>query len=690
MNLGMARILVIACLSFLAAGTGESLEGRKWIPVGPTAGWRMLPDRSNPNLWYSADYDNLYRSVDGAMSWAKNRMPRAYRFHVHPFDSTLYAQGPGLHPNSNEYFIRISRDGGNSFLLTGVTHLLDFYPDPLNSNTLYQSDHKDIYRSTNLGSSWQKIPVMFTPSQTFGCSAISPYVDEVLPSPFAPGSLYITVGLTDCPVQSGRSVHASFILGSHDGGATWKEEFISRSDEFHLVFDSATPDRAYAYSRGGPQDIAMLTADGWHAYPGPPCPDRAECSILNLAVMPRQSRQLLVLQRSSWKTLESQYKFCFTTSEGAGWAATDSPFYGDLDSMFLSDTQPLYQLVSSSGGIYRKDKEWKPANHGFESPLNFYRVLAWKQTVYAFQEITAGYVLFRSRDGGDSWRDLRFQLPKGQLQQLALDPKDPKHLIVEMGRGKFYADPASLRSGHFYASYDGGDSWTFLFRIKAGGSFGDLIVFDPVHAGTVFFSVAGNVYKSQQGGMHPKPLRFRWGESRQIYFNPRQIYVDPRKPDTVFFVSSRLFQSNDGGKTTYDSGQGLVGVDQGDEAGFMSALESDGYLLENDDAVILRSSSGGNDWRAISYLRAGRSGGNDPPGAGPFYSSDSRRTHFIGVCHGGLFESTDSGRTWKRINLELPIRKIDRLVMDLSDPSLGPLYVATESSGIWKAVNQTP
>ena len=310
--------------------------------------------------------------------------------------------------------------------------------------------------------------------------------------------------------------------------------------------------------------------------------------------------------------------------------------------------------------------------------IPFSRIKAGKRNLYAYD--LYGYLLYRSRDAGKTWQDLRFRLPKGIVVTLAIDPNNPEHLILEMARGNLYN--SRFRRGEFYSTDDGGDSWRFLFRMKRAGDHTDLIAFDPMHPGTVLFSAKLQILKSTEGGLHPKQLL--WQDSRGINGIVKQIFFDPRKPDTVFFVNHTLYQSNNGGKTVYFSGQGLPSLAEGsggDSAAFIASTENGEYLVENDDAQVLRSTNGGTRWHLFSQMNSHAHNQI----CGPFYAMDRQRTRFIAVCKGRLFESNEAGRHWKRINSEIPGRRYNRYVTDISDPLLSRLYV-TMYTGIWKAV----
>ncbi len=372
--------VVFYILILMIEVNAQGAEARTWINVGPVRGGAIFPDRSDPNRWYSFSYPAIYSTINGGRLWEKIPGPTTFGLTFHPFDATLYIAGRGSNPN--EYSLLVSRDQGRSFVRTGTFAWgLRLYTDPLNSNTLYQIGYqsRNLYRTTDLGRQWQQITVSFTPSQTFGCSASAYSIIDVLASPFEHNSVFASISLDNCPYVNNRRINVSFIVASRDGN-TWKEEFVRKAAPFRLFFDSATPNRAYGYSEYGGQ-IVVLTREGWQNFPEPPCPKRMHCGVQIVAVVPRQSDQLVVVQKRYTgpdpDPAQSEFKICVTSNHGGDWTITDSPFTENLFFLYVSDTQPAYQLAAEGGnrgyggyhyggGIYRKDTDWQPANRGFE------------------------------------------------------------------------------------------------------------------------------------------------------------------------------------------------------------------------------------------------------------------------------------------------------------------------------------
>jgi photosystem II stability/assembly factor-like uncharacterized protein len=103
---------------------------------------------------------------------------------------------------------------------------------------------------------------------------------------------------------------------------------------------------------------------------------------------------------------------------------------------------------------------------------------------------------YASTDGGDSWTatgwDLPPSTPSGLLSDMAADPCQPGHLLASFGG---YAEPGLL-----YNSTDYGATWQAVdVNPPSGVTWINSIAFDPATPGTVYLATNG-VYKSTDSG----------------------------------------------------------------------------------------------------------------------------------------------------------------------------------------------
>jgi photosystem II stability/assembly factor-like uncharacterized protein len=108
----------------------------------------------------------------------------------------------------------------------------------------------------------------------------------------------------------------------------------------------------------------------------------------------------------------------------------------------------------------------------------------------------AGGGIWESKDSGASWAPCTDSMPSLAIGAIAFDPSNAQQVYAGSGEGNFYA---SLGAG-VYRSMDGGTTWTV--RASApflGLGFYDLVV-DPKDPATLYGATTGGFYKSTNNG----------------------------------------------------------------------------------------------------------------------------------------------------------------------------------------------
>ncbi|MBZ5582318.1 MAG: hypothetical protein LAQ30_08975 [Acidobacteriia bacterium] len=163
--------------------------------------------------------------------------------------------------------------------------------------------------------------------------------------------------------------------------------------------------------------------------------------------------------------------------------------------------------------------------------------------------------VYRSTDGGRTWRKVLDRGPETGAADLALDPQNPRVIYAAMWNAKrppysAYGPIEGPGSGLF-KSTDGGDSWNPLSGHglpegqwgRAGVAADGRRVYAVVDAAR-----AAGLYRSDDAGA-------TWTRasadsrivSRAWYFGT--IAIDPQNPDTVYVPNVALYKSSDGGRT---------------------------------------------------------------------------------------------------------------------------------------------
>jgi photosystem II stability/assembly factor-like uncharacterized protein len=179
--------------------------------------------------------------------------------------------------------------------------------------------------------------------------------------------------------------------------------------------------------------------------------------------------------------------------------------------------------------------------------------------------------IYRSTDGGATWRRVLYVNPTTGASDVAMDPQDPN--IVYAGMYDYLRQPWHFRSGGpgsgLYRSTDGGVTWQKLTdpALKNGLPGARLIgrsgisihLKDPriVYA-LIEAQEDGVLWRSDDRGITWKIVNSeRRINNRPFYYT--QVRVDPVDPNRVYTLSGTFNVSTDGGRTFGQSGGRMFG-----------------------------------------------------------------------------------------------------------------------------------
>ena len=166
--------------------------------------------------------------------------------------------------------------------------------------------------------------------------------------------------------------------------------------------------------------------------------------------------------------------------------------------------------------------------------------------------------IFKTEDGGETWERILFVDENTGASDIAIDPKNPNHLLV--GMWSIHINTWGLRSGGsgggVYRSKDGGETWEAM-KTKGlpGGKenpVGKTAVAishsNPNIVYALFEMDSPALYRSENFGE-------TWTlQTRNHDINERAPYytrmaVSPNNPDEIYFLNVKFIKSTDGGKT---------------------------------------------------------------------------------------------------------------------------------------------
>jgi len=219
--------------------------------------------------------------------------------------------------------------------------------------------------------------------------------------------------------------------------------------------------------------------------------------------------------------------------------------------------------------------------------------------------------VFKTTDGGKTWRKVLFTNEKSGVADLIIDSKNPNKLIAAIWEHK--RDPWFFTSGGsgsgLYISYDGGETWTKKTS-KDGLPEGDLgriglaiAESDPSIVYALIESKKNGLYKSTDGGFTWKLINEKSDiGNRPFYYS--DIFVDPKNENRVYSVFTYVNVSEDGGKNfemlmpAYNTSRGV----HPDHHAWWIHPQNPNYILDGNDGGLNISRDRGKTWNFVQTL----------------------------------------------------------------------------------------
>lgn len=283
---------------------------------------------------------------------------------------------------------------------------------------------------------------------------------------------------------------------------------------------------------------------------------------------------------------------------------------------FTTGETELRGNIMPGNGVYKSTdagKTWKSV--GLKQVQNFSRVRIDPSdcnTVFVggfgrYSGASADRGVYKSADGGATWRKVLYRDPKSGAVDISIDPKNPKTVYAALWEA--WRKPWGMSSGGpgsgLFKSVDGGEHWIELTRnpgMPAGidGKIG--VSISPVDGNRVYAIVEnrdGGVFVSDDAGATWK----RTNDSRDLRqraFYYSRITADPKVKDRVYVTNVQFFRSDDGGKTFKTK----IKVPHGDNHDLWIAGNDNQRMIEANDGGANVSVNGGQTWTRQDYPTA--------------------------------------------------------------------------------------
>jgi photosystem II stability/assembly factor-like uncharacterized protein len=322
--------------------------------------------------------------------------------------------------------------------------------------------------------------------------------------------------------------------------------------------------------------------------------------------------------------------------------------------------------IEPGGGIYKSTdggKTWKLV--GLEKTQHIGRIvvhptnpnIVYVAALGAAWKANPQRGLYKTSDGGATWMLAKFIDDSTGFVDVAMDPSNPEVLYAssyQLLRGPYFVKSGGKGSG-LWKSTDGGTTWT---QITGGG-------FPETNKGRIGIAISRSqpniVYTLVEADSNPnpnptkgaKPQKQKSGlyrsgdsgktwtfmndhDSRPFYYS--QVRVDPKDPNRVYWSSTPVLYSDDGG-TTARTAAGGVHVDH--HAMWIDPNDSE-HIIIGDDGGVSQSWDRGGNFEFLNTLPIGQ-----------FYAVSYDFSVPYNICGGAQDNGTWCGPSRRKGNVPL-------------------------------------
>jgi photosystem II stability/assembly factor-like uncharacterized protein len=434
----------------------------------------------------------------------------------------------------------------------------------------------------------------------------------------------------------------------------------------------------------------------------------------------------LGVAENSSKPLGAGISGVFKSDDGGqSWTLLSATRDWPVLSLAIHPKQPQIVVAGTMHGVYRSDNggaEWRrisPANHpDLKGVVSLALDPTDPQVVYA----GTPHLPWRTQDGGKSWTSIhRGMIDDSDMFSIAVDRTDPSRVF------------ASACSG-IYRSGSRGDLWTKMQGIPGTNRRTHLILQDPVDERIIYAGTTQGLWKSPDGGS-------TWGKTNPYPYVINSIAIDPTDHNQLYLATDRsgILKSQDGGLTFQSLNEGFInrnisgfvsdetlylsslydgdfgGIFASSDAGRSWKLKANQTALKGKNVIslavspvnskllyagtyegLLRSDDGGLSWYPVTGARPRASIAARPLRSKALaaitevrlpatkildvqFSAAAPGTVYAATAQ-GLFESSNNGGIWKKLQGPGVAGAIDRVMVNSSDPNW---IVAQSSSGVY-------
>jgi photosystem II stability/assembly factor-like uncharacterized protein len=269
-----------------------------------------------------------------------------------------------------------------------------------------------------------------------------------------------------------------------------------------------------------------------------------------------------------------------TDNMGISWRNISDGFFktGTIGAIAVAESDPnvIYVgtgehairgvMTHSGDGVYRSTdagKTWKKV--GLDSTRHISRIVVHPKNPDIVLVAAQGALyapnrergLFKSTDGGTTWKNVLFVDDKTGAAELSMDPNNPRIIYAAMwehGRLPWKIISGGPGSG-LYKSTDGGDTWSKMTEGLPKKMGKMAIAVSRSNPEKVYALIESDSNEDERGLYVSNDAGKNWS---QVTSEPRlvqrawyyiELFIDPKNDNTVYVLSAPALRSDDGGKT---------------------------------------------------------------------------------------------------------------------------------------------
>ena len=269
-----------------------------------------------------------------------------------------------------------------------------------------------------------------------------------------------------------------------------------------------------------------------------------------------------------WKTLDGGIRWSPVSDGQLKTGSVGSIAVADSDANIVyagMGEQAIRGNASHGDGVYKSvdaGKSWKHV--GLAETRQIGRVRIHPKNADVVYVCALGHMsganaergVYKSLDGGTTWKQLFTRGDKAGCVDLILDPGNPN--ILYAGFWQVFRTPYSMESGGagsgLFKSTDAGATWTEIGHNPGApkgvqGKIGVTVSpANPDRLWAIIEAEDGGVFRSDNAGRTwTRVNEQRMLRQRAWYYS--RIYADPIRPNTVYVLNTGFYRSDDGGKT---------------------------------------------------------------------------------------------------------------------------------------------